>query len=123
MRSFLLACLALLVPLAAAGAQRAGPPDNPPRDPGDPQRHCRQPQAVDEIVVCGQREPDEQHRLPLVQAERFDPRGPVDSVSRERNDLLGPAGTPLGSCNNVGPGGMTGCLNQRVWRSREQNGE
>ena len=119
----LLACLALLAPLAAAGAQRAGPPDNPPLDPNSPQRHCRQAQALDEIVVCGQREEDEQHRLRPVEVERFDPEAGVDSVARERNALLGESTGTVGACSVAGPMGMTGCFNQGVWRSREQRGK
>ena len=75
----------------------------------------------DEIVVCGRRDQDERFRLPL-RAERFDPKGPIDSVSRERNRLLGGHGGGLGSCTNIGPNGMTGCLNHNVWARREQFG-
>ncbi|HEX8642773.1 MAG TPA: hypothetical protein VF702_02540 [Allosphingosinicella sp.] len=107
----------------AAAAQPIAPPASLPQlrtapSPAD----CNAPKEGDEIVVCGERESDERHRLPLVRDRRFDPRGNVDSVSRERNRLLGPPGGTLGACNNVGPNGMTGCLGLGVWQRREQNG-
>jgi hypothetical protein len=120
-----LVLLALSAALAAAEAQAqpAGPPAPQrilPRVATAPACENR-PGADDEIVVCGEQESDEQHRLPLVRNQRFDRNGNVDSVSRERNRLLGTnAGGTLGSCTNVGPNGMSGCLNQRVWQRREQ---
>ncbi|HEX8191431.1 MAG TPA: hypothetical protein VF552_00885 [Allosphingosinicella sp.] len=111
---------------AAAFAQPAGPPlpqRLAPRAATPPSADCENRPAGDEIVVCGERESDERYRLPLVRNQRFDPKGNVDSVSRERNRLLGTnAGGTLGSCTNVGPNGMTGCLNQGVWQRREQKG-
>jgi hypothetical protein len=83
--------------------------------------HCGPKRRPDEIVVCGSRDPSAQYRVPP--PARFDPDGPVASVSRERNRLLGPTGGGLGSCSTTGPNGMTGCLNQRVWRDREQKGK
>jgi hypothetical protein len=91
--------------------------------PATPPADCENRPSGEEIVVCGERESDERHRLPLVRNRRFDPNGDVDSVSRERNRLLGTnAGGTLGSCTNIGPNGMTGCLNQGVWQRREQRG-
>jgi len=85
-------------------------------------RACERAAPGEDIVVCGRPEEDERHRLPLVRDRRFDPGGTVDSVSRERNRLLGGSSALLGSCTNVGPGGMTGCHNQAVWARREQRG-
>jgi hypothetical protein len=120
-----MALTALAAPLASWAAQTAGPPVPqrllPRARAAEPCEN--RPQAGEEIVVCGEQESDERHRLPLVRDRRFDPAGDVDSVSRERNRLLGTnAGGTLGSCNNVGPNGMTGCLNQGVWQRREQKG-
>jgi hypothetical protein len=117
-----------ILALAFAGAadvQPVGPPAPQPRIVLTPPSaaECRNAAAGEEIVVCGERESDERYRLPLVRNQRFDPNGNVDSVSRERNRLLGTnAGGTLGSCTNVGPNGMTGCLNQGVWQRREQRG-
>ena len=112
--------------LAFGSAQPAGPPAPPPPPPpriAPTAAACENAPAGEEIVVCGERESDERYRLPLVRDQRFDPRGNVDSVSRERNRLLGTTqGGTLGSCTNVGPNGMTGCLNQGVWQRREQKG-
>lgn len=85
-------------------------------------RACDRAAPGEDIVVCGRPGSDERHRLPLVRDRRFDPGGTVDSVSRERNRLLGGSSALLGSCNNIGPGGMTGCLGQGVWAGREQKG-
>jgi hypothetical protein len=82
---------------------------------------CGPNRKTGEIVVCGHRNPSAEYRIPP--PTRFDPNGPVASVSRERNRLLGPNAGSLGSCSMTGPNGMTGCLNQRVWRDREQKGE
>jgi hypothetical protein len=127
MRRLALALLAALLaaPAAGAEAQPAGPPLPPRLAPriSLPPADCENAPAGEEIVVCGERESDERYRLPLVRNQRFDPNGNVDSVSRERNRLLGTnAGGTLGSCTNVGPNGMTGCLNQGVWQRREQKG-
>jgi hypothetical protein len=73
-----------------------------------------------EIVVCGRRDEDRRYRLPP--QERFDPKGPVASVSRERNRLLEGERGGLGSCSVVGPNGMTGCLEFGVQRKRQQTG-
>ena len=122
-RTLPLLSLALAAP---ALAQPAGPPLPPrlaPRTATPPPTVCENAPAGEEIVVCGERESDERYRLPLVRNQRFDPNGNVDSVSRERNRLLGTnAGGTLGSCTNVGPNGMTGCHNQGVWQRREQKG-
>jgi hypothetical protein len=115
--------LSWLLFAAPALAQPAGTPSPPPRAAiAAPRADCEDARERDEIVVCGERESDERYRLPLVRDRRFDPRGNVDSVSRERNRLLGPPGGALGACNNIGPNGMTGCLGLGVWQRREQNG-
>lgn len=121
-RAFLLLLLPI-APAAAAGAQTMGPPaPQPPLRIAPPPEECENRTAGEEIVVCGERESDERYRLPLVRDRRFDPGGTVDSVSRERNRLLGGSSAPLGSCTTVGPNGMTGCHSQGVWQRREQRG-
>ncbi|HEY0013209.1 MAG TPA: hypothetical protein VGB79_10210 [Allosphingosinicella sp.] len=114
---------ALALAAATANAQPVGPPAPEPRIRAAlPAAGCERPATREEIVVCGERESDERYRLPLVRDRRFDPRGNVDSVSRERNRLLGGSSAPLGSCTTVGPNGMTGCHSQGVWQRREQRG-
>jgi hypothetical protein len=63
----------------------------------------------EEIVVCGDRGRDQPYSLPPQPDRNFDPWGGIDSVSRERNKLLGTGPAGNGSCTVVGPGGWTGC--------------
>ena len=73
----------------------------------------------EEILVCGERRPDERYRLPDRDGP-FDPEGGTASVMRERMSWIeeGDAGTQ--SCGAVGPGGWTGCMVQAWKREREQ---
>lgn len=66
------------------------------------------PANPDDITVCGRRNGNDSYRLP--QADRFDPAGPTDSVSRERHRMIEVGGAGIGSCTPVGPGGWTGCM-------------
>ena len=72
----------------------------------------------DEAVVCGRLERSP-YRLPPPR-EGFDPRGSVDSVSRERNRLLDVGAAGIHSCSTVGPGGSTGCDLIRWKEAHEQ---
>jgi hypothetical protein len=115
--------VAALLAIGTVAVQPARLPAPQPPRVAPSAAECEAARAGEEIVVCGERESDERHRLPMVRDHRFDPQGNVDSVSRERNRLLGTTqGGTLGSCTNVGPNGMTGCLNQGVWQRREQKG-
>lgn len=82
---------------------------------------CDSKAPADEIVVCGTRDKTSPYRLPKLQ-DRFDPRGPVDSVARERARLMQGDESGTGSCSNRGPGGMTGCWLQDVKNKRLQYG-
>jgi len=75
-----------------------------------------------EIVVCGRRSQSERYRLPI-RPDGFDKRGPVQSVSRERNALIQEGDSGIGSCSTSGPGGWTGCFHRDVKRGREQHGK
>jgi hypothetical protein len=106
----LLICSAAAFPLAPAAAQTPAPAAPEPALP------CTAPAEPQEIVVCG-RGDDARYRLPSPGG--FDPRGLVDSVSRERNRLLEVGAAGIHSCSTVGPGGWTGC-DLRRWREAHQ---
>lgn len=78
---------------------------------------CRPDRNQDDITVCGRRDDGAGYRLPP--PDRFDPAGPIDSVSRERHRLLDVGATGIGSCSTVGPGGWTGCM-LTTWREADE---
>jgi hypothetical protein len=87
---------------------------------------CKATRPADGIVVCGEsRQQRERYRLKR-EDKGFDPKGSVDSVSRERNRMIdaGGANTDLtrGSCSAVGASGATGCMIQSWRERREQKG-
>lgn len=109
---------------AVAGAQSMENWSLPQASPGTAnglvtRRDCSRGSEGDEIVVCGRRNDDARYRVPP-SVNGFDPDGPMESVSRERNRMLegGEAGT--GSCSTVGAGGWTGCFALAVNRARQQ---
>jgi len=77
--------------------------------------------SEDELVVCGRRIPPDRYRLPI-RPDRFDPKGPVDSVSRERHRLMEEGDAGIGSCSTVGAGGFAGCFHHKVKRRCQQEG-
>jgi hypothetical protein len=81
-------------------------------------RRC-DPADGDEIVVCGRNE-TERYRLPI-RSQGFDPKGPVDSVSRERHKLIQEGDAGIGSCSTTGPGGYTGCFHRDTKRRCQQD--
>jgi hypothetical protein len=106
-----IAAASLLLAAAPALAEPA-PPPAAVASPPVPAPECDQPADAPEIVVCG-RSDDAQYRLPS--PDGFDPRGLIDSVSRERNRLMDVGAAGIHSCSAVGPGGWTGC-DLRRWR-------
>lgn len=82
----------------------------------EPASPCAESPAPSEIVVCGRGE-DARYRLPS--PDGFDPRGLVDSVSRERHRLMDVGASGIQSCSTVGPGGWTGC-DVRRWRQAHE---
>lgn len=84
---------------------------------------CPKQAPGDEIVVCARRRPPSPYRLTPLEEPRFNPWAGVASVSRERNRLMEGELGGLGSCTNIGPGGMTGCHEKGVQRSRQQRGK
>ena len=83
---------------------------------------CSGTAPSDDIVVCGTREKTSPYRLPKLN-DRFDWRGPVDSVARERARLMEGEESGIGSCSNRGPGGLNGCWLQGVKNKRLQQGK
>jgi len=80
---------------------------------------CETDRSADEIVVCGSRDRTERYRLPI-RNQGWDPKGPVDSVHRERRRLIQEGDEGIGSCSTVGPGGIHGCFHRNVKRRCEQ---
>ena len=95
--------------IAEAERQLGVDPRCPPQAPGE------------DIVVCGRRMREaERYRLPI-RPDRFDPDGPVASVSRERNALFEHDAGGVATCSTVGPGGMYGCAFRDFKRELEQH--
>ena len=107
-RSIVAAALLAASMSGIADAQTAAAPAAPPIAATP----CTAPAEAEDIVVCGRGE-DARYRLPT--PDGFDPRGLVDSVSRERNRLMDVGASGIQSCSTVGPGGWTGC-DVRRWR-------
>ena len=102
--------------LAQAAALPAGAEHVPAAPLISPQ--CRRAdRGADGITVCGRRDTAQGYRLPP--PERFDPAGPIDSVSRERHRLFDVGAAGIGSCSTVGPGGWTGCMLED-WRHEDE---
>ncbi len=86
---------------------------------------CRSTAPTNEITVCAHQPGDaDRYRLPLRdEDDGFDPLGPVDSVSRERQRLIDGDGASTdltrGSCSSVGASGWTGCQ-IKTWREHDQ---
>ena len=89
-----------------------------------PDGRCERPAdnlSEEELVVCGRRIEPDRYRLPI-RPNRFDPKGAVDSVSRERHRLIQEGDAGIGSCSTVGAGGFTGCFHRSTKRRCEQEG-
>jgi len=109
----------MLLFAASAGAAQEAPQSAKLRIVKD---ECAATGAADDIVVCGSRDGASPYRLPKLN-DRFDPKGHVDSVGRERARLMEGDESGIGSCSNRGPGGMTGCWVQGLKSWRLQNGK
>src|SRR3954464_9832106 len=77
-------------------AQAAANPDLPALPAPVTLPACPPGRSAGDIVVCGRRNDGGGYRLPA--PDRFDPAGPVDSVSRERHRLLDVGASGIGSC-------------------------
>lgn len=112
------------LPSAAAGTQTADAwslAQDLPRDASIQltRRDCPPRGGDQEIVVCGRREDSSRYRVPPSE-NGFDPEGPMESVSRERNRWLEGRDIGIGSCSTVGPGGWTGCFARAVSKAQQQ---
>lgn len=116
-------CAALLVSAAAAAQDPRAAEDGPDLNRNLFSIRCPDRPPGEDIVVCGRRRQHSPYRLQPVEKPRFDPWAGTASVSRERNRLLEGELGGLGSCTNIGPGGMTGCHEKGVQRSRQQRGK
>ncbi|MGB3722258.1 MAG: hypothetical protein WA979_05495 [Pacificimonas sp.] len=75
------------------------------------------------INICARLEP-ERSKYRLADREGvFDPKGPLDSVSRERlrHMELGREGVGIGTCDGIGAGADIGCNAARHRRIESQN--
>ena len=75
---------------------------------------------ADEVIVCSHRRERDRYRLPEIEREDIplDDQRPNSVRERARWIEGGEAGTT--SCGPVGPGGWTGCQQQRVRKARQQ---
>jgi hypothetical protein len=101
--------------LVGGGTARAQPESGVTPQPVRIVPRC-DPLSEGEILVCGDAE---RYRLPI-RPDRFDPKGAVDSVSRERHRLMDEADQGVGTCSNIGPGGFSGCFHRDVKRRCKQ---
>jgi hypothetical protein len=77
------------------------------------------PVDKDEILVCGNRRPNEKYRMPGHDGP-FDPEGDMQSVMRERQAWVEEGDAGIQSCGAVGPSGWTGCMVRDWKRQRDQ---
>jgi len=78
--------------------------------------------AHNEIVVCRRGDAGERYRIPeALRSPGFDPKGPIASVSRERNGLMDAGAGGVTECSNVGTAGHAGCqIKQfRAWKEQK----
>ncbi len=85
-------------------------------------QRCPTDNAGNEIVVCSRRSAQEQFRVPKELRElEITPENEAWAV-RSGSALEAGAGVnTIGSCSAIGPGGQTGCFNQRVRESRRED--
>lgn len=74
------------------------------------------PERGDEIVVCARRPESERYRLPP-ETQAPNPTDSRSALDRQK-DIREATNTGIDSCSPVGPGGQTGCLQQRINNSR-----
>ena len=77
---------------------------------------CPKASSPDEIVVCARQPDEDRYRIPP--QLRTGQGVAVSNFTKDRSLLVqqaaGGAGGSIGSCSAVGPGGVTGCMQQEV---------
>jgi hypothetical protein len=120
-----LVVIAAAAPVWPSSAQPAGSGQVPERQlslPPAPGSGSCSSSSPDEVVVCGHGRPPANYRLP--EPKGFDPRGEVESVSRERHRLMEGGEGGIHSCNFVvGSGSWTGCELRGLRRAEQQGRE
>jgi hypothetical protein len=85
-------------------------------------QRCPTDNAGNEIVVCSRRSAQEQFRVPKELRElEITPENESWAVRSGTALEAGAGVNTIGSCSAVGPGGQTGCFNQRVRESRRED--
>ena len=83
---------------------------------------CPTNQNGEEIVVCVRRSAQEQYRVPKELREFVVTPENASWATKAQGTLDAGVGVnTIGSCSAVGPGGASGCFNQRVKESRLEN--
>ncbi|WP_375427341.1 hypothetical protein [uncultured Sphingomonas sp.] len=85
-------------------------------------QRCPTDNAGNEIVVCARRSAQEQFRVPKELRElEITPENEAWAVRAGSALEAGAGVNTIGSCSAIGPGGQTGCFNQRVRESRRED--
>ncbi|WP_375404666.1 hypothetical protein [uncultured Sphingomonas sp.] len=85
-------------------------------------QRCPTDNAGNEIVVCSRRSAQEQFRVPKELRElEITPENEAWAVRSGTALEAGAGVNTIGSCSAIGPGGQTGCFNQRVRESRRED--
>ena len=138
MKRLLLATLALATPLTAQQVALPGAPKRKAIDASPAEvakrapingvlvlygnERCPTDNAGNEIVVCARRSAQEQFRVPKELRELEITPENASWATKAGDTLEAGAGVnTIGSCSTVGPGGQTGCFQQRVRESRREN--
>ena len=83
---------------------------------------CGSDDAGNEIVVCTRRSAQDQFRVPKELRElQITPENESWAVRSQTALEAGAGVNTIGSCSAIGPGGQSGCFNQRVRESRREN--
>ena len=87
-------------------------------------QRCPTDNSGNEVVVCVRRSAAEQFRVPKELRElQITPENEAWAVRSQSTLAAGVGANSIGSCSAVGPGGQSGCFQQRVREARAENGE
>ena len=87
---------------------------------------CPRAASPDEVVVCARRPETERYRIPKElrdSATEDDPESTSWAARAGALEAVGRSG--IQSCSTVGPGGVSGCMNEmvRAWRRDRRTGD